>query len=614
MHAQQPLPGFQHLQQHQALHQAEHLQTVMAQRLQQLQRETVRLQHEMTNIEQRSRVLATANPGIFNDQVGLGQPQIPLPAMQTGFQPPFRTAQPMPASVQHLINQQQRERAAEGRHGAQDSTGGGVISGLPRPSSSGRASPNLHRPDHTTTYTREGVGPNGERWQMTVNETTAVFPVPQPHHPNHSHHLGQHANNHAIDNLQAILRNADRLLANQNLQNGMGGTTNPSLQAPNAGPASRAQPAANVPSDASAGIPTPATTNSSPSSSLLLNPLPSTSIPTYSVAAPTNITDSTSGNIDPMVYILSSPQGPRALLLSHSDTFYSPRLPSRRRRTESPAPGNANGQGQDGPPVGLPEFRNRGAARLARRAHRHRQENNPLEPAEVPHANPGAGALGAQVGPLLWLVVRLAGFVWFFTAGNNSWSRFLMLTALSFIVFLYNVGIFNGIAEQLWGPIRRHIEALIPLAGPEAALVPAANAAAIPQQPDPDVPPPPVNEAGSGRGRGELDPAEVAARLLEERRRADGNWLMAQIRRAEHAALLFLASLVPGVGERHIAAREAEANAAEAERQRAIEAAAAADNSEDANLEARSGLNSTGNPENGSQNAEEGEAPALIEV
>jgi len=35
--------------------------------------------------------------------------------------------------------------------------------------------------------------------------------------------------------------------------------------------------------------------------------------------------------------------------------------------------------------------------------------------------------------------------------------------------------------------------------------------------------------------------------------------------------------LVPGVGERHIAAREAEANAAEAERQRLIDAAGAAE-------------------------------------
>ena len=100
------------------------------------------------------------------------------------------------------------------------------------------------------------------------------------------------------------------------------------------------------------------------------------------------------------------------------------------------------------------------------------------------------------------------------------------------------------------------------------------------------------NRPRARRRHGELDEAEVATRLLEQRRRADGGWLLTQIRRAEHAALLFVASLVPGVGERHIAAREAEANAAEAERQRQIEAAAARDNSHG------------GNPETGSQQAE----------
>jgi hypothetical protein len=150
-----------------------------------------------------------------------------------------------------------------------------------------------------------------------------------------------------------------------------------------------------------------------------------------------------------------------------------------------------------------------------------------------------------------------------------------MVCALALVVFIVNTGIFNGVFERAWGPIRRHLENLIPLAGPDAALVPAANAA-VPQA---GAAAPAENGNPQRRRRhGELDEAEVAARLIEQRRQANnGGWLIAQIRRAEHSLLLFLASLVPGVGERHIAAREAEANAAEAERQRQIEVANAAE-------------------------------------
>ena len=535
----------------------------MSQRLAQLQQETRRLHQEMLTIEQRSRAIATAaQQSLLNNQHHV---------------PPHL----MPASVRNLIAQQQRDRAAEGRQGAQDTGGLPASLGQQQPGS-GRASPNLHRPDGTTTYTREGIGPNGERYVMTVNETNLTLPISQPHSHYH-HHPGQPLNQHpALDQLQAILRNADRYLPTQNLQNGQ---NNMERAASNPLPVPRVSTPGGVASDTPAGTETPATTNNSPTSSNILN-LPNRDIPTL----PTNthaFGPPIVGHVDPVVYLLSSPTGPRALLLNNSDTFYTPRPSSRRRRHDEAIPvgnvfRNPAANRNDVPAaLGLPEFRNRN--RGVRRGHRHRQENNGLlEPANpvAPHANPGAGAVAAQIGPMIWLIVRLIGFVWFFTAGNPSWSRWLMVSGLAAVVFIINTGIFNGIFEQLWGPIRRHVEALIPLAGPEAAQVPAINAA-IPRVPNAAERQALADgrQQDQPRRRGEPDAAQVAAHLIEQHRQRNApGWLMTQIRRAEHAMLLFLASLVPGVGERHIAAREAEANAAEAERQRRIEAAAAAEN------------------------------------
>lgn len=182
-----------------------------------------------------------------------------------------------------------------------------------------------------------------------------------------------------------------------------------------------------------------------------------------------------------------------------------------------------------------------------------------------------------------------------------------MISGLAFVVFLINTGIFNGIAHDIWAPIRAHLEALIPLAGPDAALIPAQNAAPVPQV---GPAPPAANEAPQGGRRGELDPHQVAARIIEQRRQQNG-WLMTHIRRVEHSLLLFLASLIPGVGERHIAAREAEAN----ERQRQIDAAAAAAEAAEAEANAETGGVEPEPEEGQPPNAEAGQGDApLIEV
>ncbi|TGO40798.1 hypothetical protein BHYA_0031g00200 [Botrytis hyacinthi] len=541
-------PAAQNLhQQHRDFYHATHTQ-----RLQQLQREAERLQQELE-----------AGTRAYQSQIGrllnLGN-NIPTPPTVT--RNPYASTNANHTSIEQLIAQHQRTRRV-GPIGASDTGGQSNMFTALDEMNSGRSTPQLRAPDHSSTYTREGVGPNGERWQVTINETTTTVPAgtfrsPERHNPFRSPERRSYAQrpaspaastgNPALD-LQNYLRNVDRLRA---------------PQAPSAAPRSSstppsAQPGTQTPSS----TPIPATTSapSTPLTAMSPSPAASASLPnlTPAPAASTSITSSQS--MEPMVYILTSPSGPRALLINNSETFYTPRV-SRTRQSNV---------------VSLPEYRNRNAQR-ARIGRGNRQRANEEVPAaDFPPIHNRAQRPGVPVAlqlvNVLWLVIRLIGFVWFFTSGNSSWSRFLMMSGLAIVVFLINTGVltgvFNGVAEQFWGPIRRHLENLIPLAGPDAALVPAANAAVVPQNGAAEATTP------ARLPHGQLDESQVAARILEQQRQrqAQPGWLITQIRRAEHAALLFVASLVPGVGERHIAARdnaarEAEAAAAEAERRR----------------------------------------------
>jgi hypothetical protein len=69
------------------------------------------------------------------------------------------------------------------------------------------------------------------------------------------------------------------------------------------------------------------------------------------------------------------------------------------------------------------------------------------------------------------------------------------------------------------------------------------------------------------------------ARRLVAQHQGQDNWVLSQVRRLERAGLLFLASIAPGVAERHIANLEAAARAERERREaeaREAEAAAAA--------------------------------------
>jgi len=126
----------------------------------------------------------------------------------------------------------------------------------------------------------------------------------------------------------------------------------------------------------------------------------------------------------------------------------------------------------------------------------------------------------------------------------------------------------TGFANEAWEPFRQHLEGLIPLADPNRPQPEAAQGA------------PPVAAGRDAAGvPGETtgpDPGRMAARLVAERRVANGNWLLDHVRRLERAGLLFLASIAPGIAEGHIAHLEAQERAARQQREADAAAAAAA--------------------------------------
>ena len=279
-------------------------------------------------------------------------------------------------------------------------------------------------------------------------------------------------------------------------------------------------------------------------------------------------------NGESSVYLLSSPGGPQALLVSPHGTYSAPWHVPALAAASFPHSmhHNSHQPSHNSPVMNTTELT---------------PHNSPLIPANDPHApahgtpapaqqqqqqqNPQANEardllrLLIPLGGHIWLLIRLFGFVYFFTAGGGS-RRTIILGAFAFLVFVAQTGVFRPFVQAIWEPLRRHIEGLLPVPGnePARALLPEAgvqNPAGLPAS------------VRAERQHQHPTPQEAAARLLHERERRDTGVLRDQIRRVERAVALFVGSLVPGFGERHIAARGA-AEAARLEEERRREDAA----------------------------------------
>ncbi|KAJ9664062.1 hypothetical protein H2201_005302 [Coniosporium apollinis] len=134
-----------------------------------------------------------------HQQAHMHRPTPPsAPQQPNGASGPASTASPEPqqpqSTFQQFVNQQQQTRAAAGMQGVSSnnandsspqtaaSTAGGegtpapIPGRTPTPRQNGSATP--HPPPTTSSFTREMVGPNGERFVVTVNNTTMGMPAP----------------------------------------------------------------------------------------------------------------------------------------------------------------------------------------------------------------------------------------------------------------------------------------------------------------------------------------------------------------------------------------------------------------------------------------------------
>lgn len=549
-----------------------------------------------------------------------GQTPSPFPAHGMGVPPGNQTSAQLVAQQQQLMQQylNQLNQRPPVHHGQQARASVG-LQGIPVPGQTinpqfpsnhgqGRNSPH---PEYQG-YVRETVGPNGEVVRVTMNSAFIapngqVFPVnfqnlqqgnagapgPVPGGP------------FSTNEVQNIIRNADASQATSMMTNAMHRSASGASLA-NLNLNGQRQPIQTP------GVTLPRRPGSTVPLSRTATPDPTRSSSHGSVSAPpANPAIRVPTSNQPEVYILNSPQGPRALLVNnHSDLYYTPapryHMPQMVPNLTStwlqpppphPRPGAVADHAQQAaqqqphavryeyvvPPPGNVRVNVFQGGAAQQQAQQQQAQARPPAPGG-PQFHPGnpegglAGALFAAFWPHIWLLIRLGVFVWWFTSSDTSWTRWFTIMSIAAAVFLINTGLLNGVAHNVFNPVRQHLDGLIPLAAPGPNGDRDAD----------DNNPPADNQAAAGGGgndyngyrirpqpgqqQGGPDPARAAARLVAQRQHQNANWFLDQVRRLERAGLLFLASIAPGVAERHIAALEAQERA-ERERREAEERA-----------------------------------------
>jgi hypothetical protein len=199
----------------------------------------------------------------------------------------------------------------------------------------------------------------------------------------------------------------------------------------------------------------------------------------------------------------------------------------------------------------------------------------------------------------IWTFIKLYFVIFMFTE-PGTWFRWTCLFFAGLMSAMPSAPVFRSLTARLQANIDGFLQPPAPLAPVppprqqiEGQRQEGARDAAMPLN-------------NGVRGQGEPDPAATAARLAQEHRQRHFDMLREAFGRAERAVGLFIASLIPGVGERHVRAREEARREVERERERMERLAAEEE-------EARKGRNRDGDREGkGDKENDEKAAKAVV--
>ena len=300
---------------------------------------------------------------------------------------------------------------------------------------------------------------------------------------------------------------------------------------------------------------------------------------------------------DVTAYLLSSPEGPQAIVYSPQHGAYTsvPQpTPTRTQQSQHQQPG---------------EMQRDPEAQAA--AHRFIQDVAAQRLAGAQAMAAGRDpAMQDPLGPLqpvlghFWLLLRILIFAYFLLGSNMGYTKMLMLAGIGLAFWAFRLGVLgnpevrnrarawwegvvglpprpavqNGQQQQAQGAAQPQVEQNQGQRAQAGAEPPAAQ----------QLPPAPAQQQQQRPQNRMPTPEQVAQRLLNENADQNRGWLREQIRPVERAVALFVASLWPGIGEAHVRAQrelreQDERRAAEAEveaRRRAEEESAAQEKKE----------------------------------
>lgn len=276
-------------------------------------------------------------------------------------------------------------------------------------------------------------------------------------------------------------------------------------------------------------------------------------------------------------WVLSSPAGPHALLFAPnhgyfaSTNFNTQVIHPDSRSTNVQVTTSEPSQTADSPQAPTTNAAAQRESNADRALVRQGEQAAAAGPAMVQAPqNPQDNDLFAFLIQRGWLFLRLYLFMFVFSEAG-TWKRWLMIILAAVICLQPR----NGPLSRALTAARQHFDNLIGPAAPRP-------------QPEPIAPRHPIQGGQRGvevdrrtqrpanvRGAIQMTPEEAAARLVREHQNQNPSVWRNTLHRVEQSVALFLASLIPGVGERHVRAREEARRLAqqleEEERQRAEE-------------------------------------------